>query len=389
MNPRIIEPGGTIGVFGGGQLGRMFTMVAARLGYRVVIFTPELNSPASQVAHETIQADYEDPSAVRRFAESVDVVTLEFENISVDALERACEHVPVRPGPHVLRVAQQRIVEKSTLRKNGFPVTPFLAIESESDVDMAAKQFGWPMVLKTASWGYDGKGQRKVSSVREAHDAWQMLGPSPVIAEKWIPFEREVSILVARNELGEIATYPVVQNEHSNHILDLSKSPLLSEQDKCLCDAAEEIGRGVVDALDCCGLLCIEFFVVDDGSLLINELAPRPHNSGHLTIESNQTSQFEQQLRAVCNLPMGKTDIKRPAAMANLLGEVWNCGAPKFHLAMKQSETFLHLYGKSDPRPGRKMGHLTCLDESADAAAERALLIRDQLAQRTHRLPGM
>ncbi len=380
-NSKIIEPGSTIGIFGGGQLGRMLVQVAARCGYRVVIFTPETDSPAGQIAHETIQADYDDPAAVQKFAQMVDVITLEFENISLAAVARAAEYTVVRPGASVLQVAQHRIREKSTLAKHGFPVTPFVPIYSSDDLSQAGEQLGWPLILKTAAWGYDGKGQRKVIDLSQAVEAWHMLGPQEIIAEKMIAFEREVSILVARNPRGQIEIYPLIQNEHSNHILDVSRCPV-SNHDINLCRKAEEIARGVVQALDCHGLLCIEFFVVGEDELLINEIAPRPHNSGHLTMEACRTSQFEQQLRAVCNLPLGSTEMVQPAAMANLLGDVWGQGKPHFELAMAEERTFLHLYGKSEARPGRKMGHITCLDNDPQTAARRAVEIRQALSGR-------
>jgi 5-(carboxyamino)imidazole ribonucleotide synthase len=378
---KIIEPGSTIGIFGGGQLGRMLVQVAARCGYRVIVFTPEIDSPAGQIAHETIQADYDDPDAVKRFAQAADVITLEFENISLAAVARAAEYAPVRPGAGVLQVAQHRIREKSTLAKHGFPVTPFVPIYSADDLVEAGRQLGWPMVLKTAAWGYDGKGQRKVNDLAQAKDAHQMLGPEEIIAEKMIAFEREVSILVARNPNGEIKIYPLIENEHSNHILDVSRCPL-TDQNGRLGRAAEEIARGVVQSLDCHGLLCIEFFVIGEDELLINEIAPRPHNSGHLTMEACRTSQFEQQLRAVCNLPLGATELIQSAAMANLLGDVWNQGTPRFELAMREERTFLHLYGKAEARPGRKMGHITCLDQDPEIAVQRVVNIRQSLSGR-------
>jgi 5-(carboxyamino)imidazole ribonucleotide synthase len=356
----------------------MFTHAAQRLGYHVVVFTPESDSPAGQVAQETIQADFEDPKAVRRFAETVDVITLEFENIALEAVARASEIVPVRPGLRVLETAQHRIREKTSLHAAGFPVTPFYELTSSQDIVEAAKKLGFPMVFKTSLWGYDGKGQRKVSSIEEGLAAFELLGPNSVIAEQRIDLAAEVSIIVARSPRGEIAVYPMFFNEHANHILDVTTCPA-PEPWLSVAKQAEEIGRGVVESLDCIGLLTIEFFLSKDGSLMINELAPRPHNSGHLSMEACRTSQFEQQVRAICNLPLGDTTLMKPAAMANLLGDVWGQGQPAFEAAFASSNSHLHLYGKRDARQGRKMGHLTCLNETSTAAAAQARQIRDAM----------
>jgi 5-(carboxyamino)imidazole ribonucleotide synthase len=363
----------------------MFTHAAQRLGYHVVVFTPESDSPAGQVAQETIQADFEDPKGVRRFAESVDVITLEFENIALDAVARASEIVPVRPGMRVLETAQHRIREKTRLQEAGFPVTPFHELKSLEDMDVAAKKLGFPMVFKTALWGYDGKGQRKVSSVDEGLAAFELLGPSSVIAEQRIDLAAEVSIIVARSPRGEVAVYPMFLNEHANHILDVTMCPA-PEPWISVAKQAEAIGRGVVESLECVGLLTIEFFLAKDGKLMINELAPRPHNSGHLSMEACRTSQFEQQVRAICNLPLGDTTLIQPAAMANLLGDVWGQGYPAFEAALASSNAYLHLYGKRDARLGRKMGHLTCLGETSAAAAQQARSIRDAMRNSGQRL---
>jgi 5-(carboxyamino)imidazole ribonucleotide synthase len=375
---KVIEPGSTLGVFGGGQLGRMFAQAAQRLGYKVVVFTDEVDSPASHVAAETIQADYLDPVAVRDFARKVDCITLEFENVAIEAVNRAAEIVPVRPGAGLLSVSQHRIREKTTLSKAGFPVTPFREIRSIQEVLPTAELFGWPLVLKTTTWGYDGKGQRKVSSQMQANDALELLGPEPVIAEKWIPYAAEASVLVARSPRGEIAIYPMMTNTHSHHILDVTTCPPVGELLK-LQPRAQEIARGVAETLILEGLLCVEFFVTEDGGLMINEIAPRPHNSGHLTIEACQTSQFEQQVRAICNLPLGCTDLVSPAAMANLLGDLWGEDKPRYAAALSESNCHLHLYGKHSARMGRKMGHLTVLAETPESAAQKAVEVRAKM----------
>jgi 5-(carboxyamino)imidazole ribonucleotide synthase len=376
----MILPGSRLGVFGGGQLGRMFAHAAQRLGYRVVVFTPEADSPAGQVACETIQADYEDPQAVRRFAESVEVITLEFENIALEAVARAAEVVPVRPGYRVLSVAQHRLHEKETLRELGFPVTPFCEVNDHRSLEAAVQRLGYPMIFKTTRWGYDGKGQRKVRHRDEAIAALELLGPSSVIAEQCIDFQAELSVIAARNPGGEVAVYPAFFNEHANHILDVTSCPPPAEL-ALIAQQADALAREVVVALEVEGLLTLEFFIGRDQKLMINELAPRPHNSGHLTIEACRTSQFEQQVRAVCNLPLGETRLIQPAAMANLLGDVWSQGTPAFESALAQAETWLHLYGKNAPRPGRKMGHLTCLGPTSQLAAERVRQVRQQLSR--------
>lgn len=382
---QVIEPGATLGVFGGGQLGRMFTHAAQKMGYRVIVYTDETDSPASQVANKTIQGDYLDPIAVREFAEHVDVITLEFENIALEAVARASEITPVRPGKQVLSVAQHRIREKSTLSEAGFPVTPYREIRSLADAQTAAEQLGWPMIWKTTSWGYDGKGQKKVGSLSEAKEAWEMLGPEPVIAEKWIPYRAEVSVLVARSPRGEIAVYPTFTNSHANHILDVTTCPTEGELVQIESEA-RRIACGVAETLALEGLLCVEFFVSESFQLMINEIAPRPHNSGHLTMEACRTSQFEQQVRAVCNLPLGDTSLIQPAAMVNLLGDVWGDGQPRFEEAFIESASYLHLYGKEQARIGRKMGHLTVLDQTADQARSRAIAIRERMRYRANGL---
>jgi len=380
MNPkhRIIPPGSTLGVFGGGQLGRMFTQAAQRLGYRVVVFSNEPDSPATQVANETILGDYLDPVAVRLFAEKAEVITLEFENIALEAVARAEEVTLVRPGLGVLAIAQHRLKEKRTLQQMGFPVTPFHEVKSTSDASKAAEQLGWPMVLKTTNWGYDGKGQAKVSNVSEAKDAIELLGPEPLIAEKWIAYQAEVSVIVARTATGEKAVYPMFTNSHVNHILDVTTCPASSAL-KSVGENAESIALGVAESIGLEGILCVEFFVTNDGGLMINEIAPRPHNSGHLTMEACRTSQFEQQVRAICNLPLGDTSLIQPAAMANLLGDVWGEDAPHFDRALKESATYLHLYGKQSARPGRKMGHITKLADTVQHAADQVIKIRDAI----------
>ncbi len=356
----------------------MFAHAAQRLGYQVIVFSDEPDCPASQVAQKTIYGDYSDPKAVRQFAEQVDVITLEFENIALDAVSRAAEITLVRPGVQVLAVAQHRLNEKRTLRNAGFPVTPFYEVRSVDDIQPAALELGWPLVLKTVNWGYDGKGQRRVANELEAKNAIELLGPEPLIAEKWIAYIAEVSVIVARTATGATAVFPMFTNSHSNHILDVTTCPAHPSLHSAA-EKAEAIALGVANALQLEGVLCVEFFLCDAGEIMINEIAPRTHNSGHLTIEACRTSQFEQQVRAICNLPLGDTSLIQPAAMANLLGDVWEDGPPRFERALSRPATYLHLYGKSGARVGRKMGHLTKLSSSAIEAAAEVIAAREAI----------
>ena len=372
-----ILPGATLGMLGGGQLGRMFAVAASRLGYKVIVYAPETESPAGEVSQKHICAPYEDEERLLQFAREVQVISLEFENIPVATLERVSELAPVRPGPKVLGISQHRIKEKSTLQDAGFLVTPFLPVEPNADLRGIAETLGLPIVLKTVQFGYDGKGQRIVRSMEELEAARVALGNGLLIAEKMIDFRAEVSILVARNPKGETVVYPLVENEHRQHILDVTRcpvSPTLAHLDQ----QAQQIALGVADTLQLEGLLCIEFFVAGD-QLMINEIAPRPHNSGHWSIEGCVTSQFEQQVRAVCNLPLGSTSLVAPCAMVNILGDLWGNSSPKWKLAMEEPRTYLHLYGKSKAAIGRKMGHITQLAESSTIASENLRKLRDHM----------
>jgi len=369
-----ILPGAKIGVLGSGQLGRMLAFVARRMGYRVHVFSPERDSPAGQVADREWAASYEDLEAVREFARSADVVTLEFENIPAATVEEIEGFAPVRPGGEVLRTTQHRLREKEFLSRSGFPVAPFRAVRSRAALDGALREVGTPAVLKTAGFGYDGKGQTRIPSPDDADGAWDALGGDEAVLEAWVGFEGEVSVVAARGLDGAFAHYGVVENSHRNHILDLTVAPAAVPPE--VEREAVEITSGVFEALGIVGTACVELFVEGDGRLLVNEIAPRPHNSGHWTIEGAATSQFEQQLRAVCGLPLGGTQRLRPAAMANLLGDLWEGGEPDWARALALPGVALHLYGKKEARPGRKMGHLTALADSPDVAEQRALAAR-------------
>ena len=363
-----VLPGSTIGILGSGQLGRMLATEAKYMGYRVHTLSPGTDTPTGQVADVEVNAAYEDLDAVKAFAQEVDVITLEFENIPVKTLEAALEYAPVRPGIKALYTAQNRLREKTFLSEHGFPVAPFRTVRDESDLEDALQEVGTPAVLKTAGFGYDGKGQAKVGGLEEGKRAFAELGQEAVL-EAFIEFEREVSVVAARGVDDSFVHYGVVENHHENHILDLSVAPPdLSE--KVVAEAVG-IARGILEALEVIGVMCTEFFLTHKGELIVNELAPRPHNSGHLTIEACATSQFGQQLRAVCGLPLGSTEFVRPAAMANLLGEVWARGEPAWAKALAIPNVHLHLYGKAEARPGRKMGHMTALAGNKEEAVKR------------------
>lgn len=376
-----IFPGSTIGVLGSGQLGRMFALSARQMGYRVHTFSPDTDTPTGQIADVEVVSSYDDLDAVRAFARGVQVVTFEFENVPAPTAQAAAEFALVRPAGHVLHVTQQRLREKTFLTEGGFPVTPFRACRSLLDVEHAFAELG-AGVLKTASFGYDGKGQRKILT---KHDVDRVTGPSPgveYIYEQLVDFERELSVVAARGVDGQFASWGLVENTHANHILDVSVWP--ASVSPKLERNADDIARGILERLDVVGVLCVEFFLTRSGKLLVNELAPRPHNSGHLTIDASVTSQFEQQLRAVCGLPLGSTALQRAAAMVNLLGDVWDHphGAPDWAAALEHPDVKLHLYGKLAPRPGRKMGHLTALADTPAHAVDVALLAREKLIRR-------
>ncbi|HEX8474226.1 MAG TPA: 5-(carboxyamino)imidazole ribonucleotide synthase [Pyrinomonadaceae bacterium] len=374
-----ILPGATIGVLGSGQLGRMFAIAARRMGYRVHTFSPDSDTPTGQVADYEIEAPYTDLDAVRRFARGVEVVTFEFENVPAATVEAASEFAPVRPGGAVLHTAQHRLREKNFLAGAGFPIAPFRHVTSEEELRGALDAIGYPSVLKTAGFGYDGKGQSKITSTADASEAFAALDGREAVLEAFVDFEREVSVVAARGATGEFAHYGLIENQHRRHILDVSVAPANTVAPATQAEAVE-IARGIMETLDVVGVMCVEFFLTRDGRLLVNELAPRPHNSGHLTFDASITSQFEQQLRAVCGLPLGSTALVVPAAaMANLLGELWQHGEPRWHAACAFPNVKLHLYGKLEPRTGRKMGHLTTLASDATEAVRTVLAARAAL----------
>lgn len=361
-----ILPGSTIGVFGSGQLGRMFAIEARKLGYRVHTYSPDNDTPTGQVADIETTASYEDLEAVERFARSVDVVTFEFENVPATAVETASRFAPVHPSGTALHITQNRLREKTFLSDNGFPTTRFRHVTSVEELTRATEEIGIPSVLKTSGFGYDGKGQTRILSAEDIPSAFTKIGSDDAILEAFVDFEMEVSVVAARNAQGDFADYGVIENSHANHILDVSNYPARCSAD--VSKTAVEIARGIAEKLNYVGTFCVEYFLTRDGRLMVNEIAPRPHNSGHLTFDACATSQFEQQLRAVCGLPIGSAEYFGATAMVNLLGDVWDGGEPDWEAALRDSRIKIHVYGKSEPRPGRKMGHLTAVCDSVEDA---------------------
>lgn len=358
----------------------MFAIEARKMGYRVHTFSPDSDTPAGHVSDIETTALYDDLDLVRRFARDVDVITFEFENIPAATIETAAEFVDVHPRGSVLHTTQNRLREKTFLSINGFPVAPFRHIRLIEDLYDAAAEIGFPCVLKTAGFGYDGKGQKKLTGPGDIESAFVAMNGNEAVLEAFIEFQKEVSVVCARGADGEFVHYGVIENEHKDHILDLSFSP--GNVRGTVCAEAVKITQNIAEAFGYVGTMCVEFFLTQDDRLLVNEIAPRPHNSGHLTFGPCVTSQFEQQARAVCGLPLGSTGFYRPAAIANLLGEIWTGGEPDWAKALSATNVSLHLYGKSEPRAGRKMGHLTATDETPKAAAEIVRRARQMLLEK-------
>ena len=374
----MIEPGSTIGVLGGGQLGRMTGQAARALGYGFAVYEPQAKCPAGHVADLEINAPYSDESALGRLADAADVVTYEFENVPVEATRVLGEKVTLHPRPEILHICQNREREKNFLRDNGIPCAPFAIVDSLEDLETALSKIGRPSVLKTATFGYDGKGQLKISNEdTDTKSVWKQFGQHRAVLEGWMDFSMEISVMVAANENGEVTTFPVAENIHTNHILDYSIVPARISPE--LQNQAEALAKEIATKMGLVGLLGVELFVLKDGTLAVNELAPRPHNSGHYTIDACVTSQFEQFARAVCGLPLGSTELFRPITMVNILGDAWIDRQPNFNAILEDPEAKLHLYGKAEARKGRKMGHFCVLGDSADAAYEKAKALKAKL----------
>jgi 5-(carboxyamino)imidazole ribonucleotide synthase len=373
----MIFPDAMLGMMGGGQLGRMFTLAAHAMGYRVAVLDPDRRSPAGAIADEHLRAAYQDREALQQLADSCAAVTTEFENVPADSLRWLASHCIVRPGGDSVAVAQDRTREKRFLTENGFDVAPYAVVERVEDCDALDASL-FPGILKRARFGYDGKGQARVSSPAHARAAFVELGSETCVLEKQVELACEVSVVAARSADGETTSFPVAENRHRNGILDVSIVPARVSDE--IARKAEACARAVAAKLGYCGVLAVEFFVTEGGALLVNEIAPRPHNSGHYTIDACATSQFEQQVRTLCGLPLGDTRLLTPVAMVNLLGDVWARGEPQWNHVFAAPGAKLHLYGKQDARPGRKMGHYTVLGRDAGDALGIALEIREKIA---------
>jgi 5-(carboxyamino)imidazole ribonucleotide synthase len=375
----VLFPGATLGILGGGQLGRMFALVARRLGYRVAVLEPSPDSPCGQVADQVIQADYADEAALRRLAAISDAITYEFENVdarAVEFLEKLCK--PVHPSSAALRITQDRVLEKTFARENDIPVTAFAVVRSEEEARAVYDGKEFPAFLKTARGGYDGKGQVRVNNGEECARAVREYPGRELILEKLVPFEKEISVVACRGRDGSFAAYPPAENIHVRNILDVSVLP--ARISEASAEAAIEIARKVGEGLSAVGTYCVELFVLPDGDIWLNEIAPRPHNSGHATIDACLCSQFEQQVRALCGLPLGPTTLLRPAAMANLVGDGSGDHLHGVEGLLADPDTALHLYGKRHAPKGRKMGHFTVLAETPTKAETKARELRQRLS---------
>jgi 5-(carboxyamino)imidazole ribonucleotide synthase len=380
--PSIIEPGGLLAILGGGQLGRMMAMAARTMGYHVRVMDPEPACPASFVVDETIVGRWDDVDAARRLADGADAVTLEIEQIGVDALSEVARLAPLRPGVEPIRIIQDKTLQKTWLGEAGFPVGPFRVVRSEDELRDAVAALGGRVFLKIGRGGYDGRGQARIgfdaSANEEAiHAAWKSIVERPSVAEQALDLDFEISVMAARNPSGEVRSYPAARNHHENQILAWSVLPAGISPE--LEARAEALAAAIIAQLGIEGLLCVELFVTRQGELLVNELAPRPHNSYHQSERGCVTSQFEQLVRTTCNLPLGDTSLITPAAIVNLLGEVWLDGTPNFPAALAVPGVRLHLYEKHTPRAGRKMGHLSAIGTTAEEALERVLEAKRRL----------
>ncbi|MCS6797864.1 MAG: 5-(carboxyamino)imidazole ribonucleotide synthase [Myxococcota bacterium] len=359
-------PGATLGILGGGQLARMMALEARRMGYRVRVLDPDPHGPAASVADGCVAGAFDDAEAAIRLATTVDVVTLDTEHVPAEVLERVQCIVPLRPSASVLRTVQDRLEQRRFLDRLGVPQTPWAPVDDAASLHAAAAAVGTPLVLKTRRAGYDGKGQAFASDPSQLLEAWDRIGRAPAVAERFVRFEREVSVLLARHPDGALAFYPLVENAHRRHILHASRVPAVVPAG--IEEQARRIAARIAEALDHVGVMAVEMFLTREGGLLVNEIAPRTHNSGHYTLGACATSQFEQHVRAVCGLPLGDPALLSPAIMLNLLGELWRDGPPDWTAVLRHPRARLHLYGKRDARPGRKMGHVLVIDDDRDRA---------------------
>jgi 5-(carboxyamino)imidazole ribonucleotide synthase len=373
----VILPGATLGVLGGGQLGRMFVLQARTMGYKVMVLDPDPGSPAGQMADVHLPAAYADPHALDQLAAACAAVTTEFENVPAEALERLERTCRVRPPVKAVAVAQDRISEKSFLERAGFRTAPFRPARNEEELRAALRTVKLPALLKTSRLGYDGKGQAPIERPEEALAAYAAVGRVECVLEERLALETELSVVLARGDDGAIATFPVGENRHRDGILESTVVPARIPQRTA--DEALATAQRIAGALEYVGVLGVEMFVANGGRVYVNEIAPRPHNSGHYTLDACSTDQFEQQLRALCGLPLAEPRLLTPVAMVNLLGDLWQAGPPRWAELFRRPGVRLHLYGKAEPRPGRKMGHLNCLADDPDRALALALEARDAL----------
>ena len=378
----VIAPGAVIGIIGGGQLGRMFCMAARRMGYRTLVWTGGLEAPTMVVADDAIDLPFDSKQALAEFVSRADVATVEFENIPRTTLEAVGSEIPIHPSADAVAISQNREREKNFLRANGIPCADFEVVSNADELATAIKRIGTPAVLKTADFGYDGKGQRKLEGGEDPSEVWTAFEGGRAVLEAFIPFERELSVMVARDASGKTATYDPAENRHRHHILDVSIVPARVADD--LAEEAQRIAADLADALDYCGIMGVEFFQLPDGTLLVNEMAPRPHNSGHHTLDACATSQFEQQVRAICGLPLGSTRLLSPVVMLNLLGDMWPDEevAPDWLPIFADRETYLHLYGKRRAIGRRKMGHANITGSEIENCLERAEALKAELLER-------
>jgi 5-(carboxyamino)imidazole ribonucleotide synthase len=373
----VILPGATVGVLGGGQLGRMFTLQARTMGYRVLVLDPDPQSPAGAVADRQISAPYDDQRALSELSASCAAITTEFENVAAEALERLSRSSLVRPPVEAVATAQDRIREKTFFRSHGFPTAAFQPVRNQQELRAALVEARLPALLKTSRLGYDGKGQATVETEEDAVRAFERFGGVPCVLEERLALELELSVILARGTDGDIAAFPVAENRHQDGILETSVVP--ARIPETLANEARNLATAVAEAMAYVGVLGVELFVAGGGQLLVNEMAPRPHNSGHYTMDACSANQFEQQLRTLCGLPLARPWLLSPVAMINLLGDLWTWGEPRWGEALRRPGVRLHLYGKAEPRPGRKMGHLNCLAATPDKALALALETRDAL----------
>jgi 5-(carboxyamino)imidazole ribonucleotide synthase len=376
----MILPGATLGMLGGGQLGRMFTVAARTMGYKVIVLEPDPRSPAGAMADVHLCAAYDDEAALQQMAAQCAVVTTEFENIPTASLTRLAASCPVRPGAAAVGIVQDRIREKSFLREHGFATAPFAVITEQDDLHNAIANIRTPAILKVSRFGYDGKGQARVNSMEEAVAAFEQMGSQPCVLEQQLNLDKEVSVVIARGLDGSVKAFPVAENRHENGILDVSIVP--ARIAPAVAEHVVAVATAIAKHLDYFGVVAVEFFIVA-GQLLVNEIAPRPHNSGHYSLDACITDQFEQQVRAVCGLSLGETDLLSPVVMVNLLGDLWatDRDIPHWDKLLAHPGVKLHLYGKHEARPGRKMGHYNCLSASLDEAIATGLDIKKALCR--------